>query len=186
MMSTNFSVKTRAPGRAKKVLATGLLAMVVALLFGLLVTARPAHAVTITVNSVADTVADNGECTLREAIGAANNNTSSGATPGECAAGLGTDTINFNIGGAAGVKTIAPSSALPPIIEAVTINGYSQPGASANNLAQGNDAVLLIELKGTGAGAGAAGLNIQASNSGVEGLVVNNFNRGVQISTGSS
>src|SRR5262245_56776486 len=43
----------------------------------------------------------------------------------------GADTITFNIPGS-GVHTIAPTSALPNITEAVTIDGYTQPGASAN------------------------------------------------------
>src|SRR5689334_9821322 len=39
----------------------------------------------ITVNSTADTVANDGQCTLREAITAANTDTASGAAAGECA-----------------------------------------------------------------------------------------------------
>ena len=46
-----------------------------------------AFARTITVNSTADTAADDGVCTLREAIAAANTNAASGAMTGECAAG---------------------------------------------------------------------------------------------------
>ncbi|MGB0386195.1 MAG: choice-of-anchor Q domain-containing protein [Ardenticatenaceae bacterium] len=48
---------------------------------------------TITVNSTADVVADDGLCTLREAITAANRDTASGLLSGECAAGSGHDTI---------------------------------------------------------------------------------------------
>lgn len=55
-------------------------------------------------------------CTLREAITEAN------ANPGA-------DTIVFNITGA-GVHTITPTSALPDLTEAVTIDGYTQSGAS--------------------------------------------------------
>ena len=53
----------------------------------------------------------------------------------------GADTIDFAIPGT-GVKTIAPDSALPVITEAVSINGYSQPGATPNTLAKGTDAKL--------------------------------------------
>jgi len=51
--------------------------------------------VTILVNSTADALADDGFCTLREAVIAANTNTPSGAAAGECPAGLewATDTI---------------------------------------------------------------------------------------------
>lgn len=62
----------------------------------------PAYASsTITVNSTADTTIDDGVCTFREAIIASNTDTASGASPGECIAGNGNDTINFNITGAA-------------------------------------------------------------------------------------
>src|SRR5215217_3718983 len=74
------------------------------------------------------------ECTLRAALNEAN------YTPGA-------DTINFAIPGS-GVKTIAPESELPEITEAVTINGYSQPGAQPNQKAVGSDALLKIELSG--------------------------------------
>jgi uncharacterized repeat protein (TIGR01451 family)/CSLREA domain-containing protein len=48
----------------------------------------------ILVNSTADVVADDGLCTLREAISAANNDAPSGASEGECPAGdSGIDTI---------------------------------------------------------------------------------------------
>ena len=106
-------------------------------------------AATITVNSVADSAANDGVCTLREAISAANTNTASGASAGECAAGAvaGVDDIVFNISGA-GVKLIAPATALPQIVSPVRINGYTQPGASANTNGAnaGSNAVILIEI----------------------------------------
>ena len=106
-----------------------------------------AFAATITVNSTADTAANDGVCTLREAITAANTDTASGAMAGECAAGSGTDTIAFNIAGA-GVKTIAPLTALPIITTNVQINGYTQPGTSVNTNGPtvGSNAVILIEI----------------------------------------
>jgi CSLREA domain-containing protein len=106
-------------------------------------------AATITVNSVADTAANDGVCTLREAITAANTNTATGALAGECAAGTlaGVDDIVFNIPGA-GVKLIAPATQLPQITSPVRINGYSQPGSSANSngVNAGSNAVILIEI----------------------------------------
>jgi CSLREA domain-containing protein len=78
----------------------------------------------ITVNSTADTVnTTDGLCTLREAIRAANNNTSSGAVPGECGAGSSTvtDTINFNVTG-----IIRLTSTLPTINSVMTIDGTGQ------------------------------------------------------------
>ncbi|MGH3030948.1 MAG: CSLREA domain-containing protein, partial [Gaiellaceae bacterium] len=55
-----------------------------------------ASAVDITVNSTGDTAADDGTCTLREAIVAANTNTASGAMANECPAGAALDAIEFS------------------------------------------------------------------------------------------
>ena len=97
--------------------------------------------------------------------------------------GTATNEIDFNIPGP-GVQTISPASQLPPITVPVVINGYTQPGASPNTLANGNNAVLLIELNGASA-PGANGLLINAGGSTVEGLVINRFGGdGIQI-TGS-
>jgi CSLREA domain-containing protein len=76
---------------------------------------------TITVNSTADVAfVNDGLCTLREAIAAANNNTASGAVAGECAAGSssGADTISFSVTG-----TINLTGALPNISSSMSING---------------------------------------------------------------
>ena len=110
------------------------------------------------------------ECTLRAAMEQANH------TPGA-------DTINFAIPGS-GVKTISPTSPLPNMTEALTINGYSQPGAQPNQKAVGSDAVLKVELSGANApSSGAVGLRIGASNSTVKGLVVNRWSdTGIYIS----
>lgn len=86
---------------------------------------------------------DAGPGSLRDAITQAN-------------AVAGADIINFNIPGA-GVQTIAPLSSLSPITEAVTIDGFSQPGATPGN--------LLIELNGANAGAGINGILITGTNS---------------------
>ena len=60
-------------------------------LFGMMVLAAagalPAQAATIAVNTFADVIADDGVCSLREAVIAANGNAASGATAGECVAG---------------------------------------------------------------------------------------------------
>ena len=129
-----------------------------------------AGAATITVNSTSDAAADDGACTLREAITAANTNTASGVMAGECGAGAaGLDAIVFNIPGA-GVKTI--TTALPTITiasgEPVAIDGYTQTGASANTnpLSAGINAVLTIEINGDTGG----GLNVNASGSSIRGL----------------
>ncbi|MEO8586413.1 MAG: CSLREA domain-containing protein, partial [Acidobacteriota bacterium] len=155
----------------------------------ILLASTSARAATITVNSAADTTANDGVCTLREAITAANTDTASGAAAGECAAGaLGLDTIVFAIPAATdpgcvvgtGVCTIAPAFALPNIIDAVTIDGYTQTGAVANTNTVasqlGLNGALKIQLTGT---AGGNGLTIRAPAVTVRGLVVNGFTNGI-------
>ncbi len=118
--------------------------------------ARTSYAATITVTSTADV----GPNTLREAILEAN------ATPD-------LDTIRFNIPGT-GVHTIAPTSQLPLITAPVIIDGYSQPGAIPNTLETGNNAMLMIELRGDAAGP-VPGLYVTAGNSTIRGLIINSY-----------
>ncbi|HEX6625089.1 MAG TPA: Calx-beta domain-containing protein, partial [Pyrinomonadaceae bacterium] len=106
---------------------------------------------------------DAGAGSLRQAI------LDSNASPGT------PETIAFNIPNA-GVQTIQPLTPLPTITDPVVIDGYTQPGASANTLAAGNDAVLLVELDGSLIVGGSSGLRITAGGSTVRGLVVNLFN----------
>jgi VCBS repeat protein/S-layer family protein/all-beta uncharacterized protein len=105
---------------------------------------------------------DSGVGSLRQAITSANNNP-------------GADTINFNIAGA-GPHTITPLTELPNITDTVTIDGYSQPGASVNTLPGGDNAVLKIELNGinyTNPGLIDGVMVLVAENCVVRGLVVN-------------
>src|SRR5215208_5477869 len=143
------------------------IALLVALaMVGLLASGAYAAPSTFIVNSTADPgtgACDATECTLREAINAANANNN----PTE------KDRMKFDISGT-GVHTISPTSPLPQITEPVIINGYSQPGSSANTLAKGTNAVLTIELDGTTAGS-ADGLSIGAKGTVVKGLVINSF-----------
>jgi hypothetical protein len=107
------------------------------------------------------------QCTLRAAIQQAN-------------ATAGADAINFNIPGT-GVKTIAVGATglgdLPTITDPVTINGYTQPGASPNTKAVGNDAVLKIELTGNGQTPSGLEITHVSGSSVVKGLVINRFAR---------
>src|SRR5688572_18872668 len=98
---------------------------------------------TIVVNSSADnTTVGDGECTLREAITNANNNTDS--TGGDCAAGIGTDTIEFNIAGA-GPHTILLGSLLPTISEAIFLDALTQSGADCKSSLM----IIITEVPGT-------------------------------------
>ena len=125
-----------------------------------------AQASTFTVTNTNDT----GPGSLRQSILDANSN-------------AGLDVIDFSIPGA-GPHNIQPTSALPTITDPVVIDGYTQPGASANTNGPGLglNTVLKIELDGTNAGAPPAGLNIIAGGSTVRGLVINRFaGHGLQI-----
>jgi hypothetical protein len=128
--------------------------------------AAPAAAVPFTVINTADS----GAGSLRQAILDAN------TLPGA-------DSIVFNIPGA-GVHTITPATALPAISGQVVIDGFTQPGSSANTLAVGNNAVMLIELAGNGSGLN--GINLTAASSTIRGLVVNTFATGILIGFGAN
>jgi hypothetical protein len=123
---------------------------------------QAAAAQTITVTNTNDA----GPGSLRQAILDAN-------------AAAGTQTIAFNIPGS-GVQSIVPVTILPALTDPVVIDGYTQPGASPNTLAEGSNAVLLVEL--VGPGANGSGLQIRGGNSTVRGLVINRFSNAAAIS----
>ncbi len=122
--------------------------------------AGAAMGTTYTVTSTADS----GAGTLRQAILDAN-------------ASLGLDTIAFNITGS-GVHTITPATPLPPITDAATIDGYTQPGSSLNTNAVGLglNTVLRIEIAGTGTTGN--GLEARAPGVTFRGIAVNRFSLG--------
>jgi len=175
-MRDTFDGEPMRTRRANKALALGVVAVVVTL-FGLLVAAKPAHASTFTINSTSDT--NDGscsapvfllDCTLREAINAAND-------------ASGQDIIAFGISGT-GVKTIevgkSGNGALPDVTTRVTISGYTQPGAQKNILKapRAINSSPLIELDGNAAGDSASGLTFAgsgASSSVARGLIINDF-----------
>lgn len=173
-----YMKRNRTALRLKLAITTVMVSVLAVFLFGLHVKSNSTHAAAIiVVNSTADTASNDGVCTLREAIIAANNDTASGAAAGECIAGSGSDVINFAIAGG-GVHTITPTSGLPNITSVVSFNGYSQSGSSANTAVSPLpfNGVLTIELNGTSAGT-TAGLFFGANSSGssVRGLVINRF-----------
>ena len=131
----------------------------------------PLAAATFTVTNTNDS----GAGSLRQAILDANGN-------------AGLDTIAFNIPGS-GVHTIAPASDLPQISDPVVIDGYTQPGASQNTLAVGDDAVIAIELDATSestAGLVLAGpTGAGSSGSTIRGLAISHVNLGVGILVGN-
>ncbi len=141
----------------------------------------------ITVTTVADDLSPgDGSVSLREAITAINAGNDLGDTtitaqnPGTFGSN---DTIDFNIPGA-GVHTInvgsdasAAGIALPIINNSVLIDGYTQGVASVNTLANGDNAVILVELNGGAGGlANDDGLHLHAGDITVRGLAINRFN----------
>jgi hypothetical protein len=105
------------------------------------------HSATLVVNNTNDS----GDGSLRQAILSAN---STANVP---------DVIQFNIAGT-GPFTISPTTPLPTITDPVVIDGYSQPGAGANSLTNGDNAVLQIVVLES--------LVIDTTNSTVRGLVI--------------
>jgi len=125
----------------------------VALLFLLGATALSAGEFVVT------STANTGAGTLRQAITDAN------AAPGP-------HRITFNVG-AGGAVTLAPTTALPALVQPVTIDGTTQPGFAG---------VPLIELSGNAAPNNTDGLRLTTSNSVVRALCINRWRGdGVEI-----
>jgi hypothetical protein len=100
----------------------------------------------------------------------------------------GADTIPFDVPGA-GVHTITVTGdGLPVIIDDVTIDGYTQPGATENTLSVGDNAVILIQIDGGGPASAAGGLAFGNGTSIVRGLSLTGFSlipNAAAISSGS-
>ena len=86
-----------------------------------------------------------------------------------------TNRITFDLGR---VRTINVLSALPAITQAVTIDGTTEPGYSGTPL---------VELNGSGAGSGTDGLQVEADDTKVQGLIIAQFSQdGIYVSAGSA
>ncbi len=106
-----------------------------------------------------------GHCTLRAAIQEANSAPDASS-------------ISFAISGS-GVKTFLPATPLPGITETLTIDGYTQAGASPNTAVSPRplNGTLLIVIDGsTSTVSNSSGITINASDVVVRGLVVHSFN----------
>ena len=171
-----------------RTLAYCLLALLVAVLIALVLGAKPAHADTFTVNSIADLADTTPDGTCDANIGLADPCTLRAAIQ-EANFIEGADTIDFAIPGD-GPHTISPGSSvsedLPTISDPVTIDGYTQGEATTtttddakeNTLAFGTDAVLKIIISGASAPAGSNGLTVQSGGTTIRGLVISGFQRG--------
>ena len=76
-----------------------------------------------------------------------------------------------------GAFVISPLSALPAIFTPTILDGYTQPGASANSnpIDQPDNARIRIELDGSQAGRPANGLTVFAFDTTIRGLAINRF-----------
>ena len=81
--------------------------LVTALLIGMIAVVSVPEVEAAYVSSFDDVVADDGQCTLREAITAANTNTASGSSPGECSAGIAGPSSPDMIGLGPGTYTLS-------------------------------------------------------------------------------
>ncbi len=104
-----------------------LMTLLITGLAATLLSTTSAQALTITVNDLGDVEADDGVCTLREAIVAINDQAESGASAGECGQGAVFDATDDTIDLTSLTGTITlTSGGLPQMIDPMTING---PGA---------------------------------------------------------
>jgi parallel beta-helix repeat protein len=86
----------------------------------------------------------------------------------------GSNTIDFKIG--KGVQTISLVDPLPQLNSTVTIDGTTQPGYSG---------APLIVLNGANAGYSSVGLDLAGSHNVVKGLVIEQFNVGIELEPGT-
>jgi uncharacterized repeat protein (TIGR01451 family) len=91
-------------------------------------------------------------------------------------AGMNSGYASQFVGGAVSpVATFAPISALPTITDPVVLNGQTQPGWWS---------APILELNGSGAGAGVSGLTITAGGSTIRGFTINRFTgNGISLQT---
>jgi trimeric autotransporter adhesin len=126
----------------------------------------------ITVNGTGDLFAVDGQCTLREAITAANTN----AAVNECAAGTaGADTIVFSalFTGTVGTSTITTSGE-PAITEKLNIDGGNCGPLFSPKPCVGLD----VSPSGS-----TAGLDVQAADVTIRGLAITNASKGVNTTS---
>src|SRR5260370_9551134 len=173
---------------------------------------------TLVVTKTADTTGTciPGDCSLREAINAANSNSDqntitlnipagdardfyyraagSGSTNGHVTLANVTATTASDDTTIADIDpdwphrwwSISPTSALPAIASQVTVDGYTQTGASVNTQDATDNAVIRIELNGVNAGANVHGLTVNGLSL-IKGLVINRFSgNGIGLLNGSS
>ncbi len=164
----NVGLLTTRPRRLA-VARRSTLAATLAVATSALMPMAPAHADSVlVVNSVLDTTQCTATaCTLRGAILAAN------GKPDHAV-------ITFNIPGP-GPFTIAPAGILPMLRNpaGITIDGYTQPGASVNTDDAASRPVLKINVKGPGTTTTIEGLKLGSSFNTIRGLALYNWRHAI-------
>jgi hypothetical protein len=170
----------------KSIKPLSILLSAVVIMGGVFYITKFAHANSIIVDSNTDVVADDGVCTLREAIEKANDTVTGDphgfVLPGECGVGdpAGLDTITFS--SAVFPATITLASTLPAIITPVIIDGISGiPGLSCGDITTPTPKTLGVEIDATAAH---VGLNISgagSTGSKVNGINIRTDNQGVGV-----
>jgi CSLREA domain-containing protein len=156
LRGTNKALMTRTAMHPLKILAVVGAAF---LMWGLLFAdaSSPAQAATLTVNSLDDTTANDGRCTLREAILNANANDQSGST--DCAVGSGSDAIRVGVTG-----TVQLSGVLPDLSSDLQIEG---PGADQFRVRRdtgGDYRIFIVSSDGSEAVVSISGITISNGN----------------------
>jgi hypothetical protein len=160
--SPSTTAHTRRPGRRRAVAAASVMAGWAALVAA----APPASAATSPPIVVRNTNS-NGPDSLRDAINTSNRQ-------------AGKQTITFDIPGS-GPQVITPLTDLPQIVDAVVIDGYSQPGASAATSTSIANPLIVIDGRNL-----SNGLDIASRGSEIRGLVINDVgNDGAAVYLGS-
>lgn len=135
-----------------------------------------AYAATININTTADIVADDNQCSLREAITAANMNMPSGMSANECIGGTGVgDIINFPSMG--GKFLFSPGKTDLHIKEGLTLNGKddlvtidagNQPTTVFSITTGANEQTIFNNLRITGGNGSGEGTGIRIVGGNVE------------------
>jgi hypothetical protein len=143
----------------------------------------PSPAAAVAGTYVVDSIGDGNDANAGDGIcGTSNDTCTLRAALTEAASDGQASTVNFAIPGG-GLHTINITSGLPFMNElagGTTIDGYTQPGAAPNTAATGSNAVLKIEVRGTGPG-GDEAINMTSGNNVVRGLAIYNHRVAVQI-----
>ena len=162
----------------KSVLTVHCMRLLARLLFALTLLQSQCLAATFTVTTTTDD--DDGKpfdgakpLSLRKAMRLASN------APGK-------DTIGFNIPTGGELATLVLNSELPPMIDPMVIDGYTQLGSKANSLTVGNNAILKVEIDCRNTVPTLSrGFYIRATGCEIRGLIINNcLEAGIIITRG--